>query len=101
MFPLYDCVLLLSHNSQAIAACMATFVLDLLTANKGVGKIPNIMEQVQSFTKSDAALKKSAKKKKVRDYVAMLHYTSHWRSMLIMFVNYLLTCARAEQLASS
>ena len=51
--------------SQAIAACMATFIMDLLTANKASGKVPAILDKVQSFTKPDILLKKGTKKKKV------------------------------------
>ena len=44
---------------------MATFMMDLLTTNKASGKVPAILDKVQSFTKPDILLKKGTKKKKV------------------------------------
>jgi len=56
--------------SQAIAACMATFILDLLSA-KGGSKQHPILDRVQSFTKPDLLQKKATKKSIKKQLVSL------------------------------
>lgn len=52
--------------SQAIAACMATFLVDVLTAgNRLNAKVSSVVEKVQPFTRPDLLQKKGKSKKKV------------------------------------
>ena len=53
--------------SQAIAACMATFLVDVLTAgNRLNAKVSSAVEKVQPFTRPDILQKKGKSKKKVQ-----------------------------------
>lgn len=59
-------------RSQAIAACMATFLMDVLTAgNRLNAKVSSVVEKVQPFTRPDVLQKKGKSKKKVSELYAV------------------------------
>ena len=69
MFCLYNCSddsLCCCVCSQATAACLATFLVDVLTAgNRLNAKVSSVVEKVQPFTRPDVLQKKGKSKKKV------------------------------------
>lgn len=70
-----DCLCVLSPSSQAIAGCMATYLLEVLTSGSKVGsKLPSILEKIQPFTRGDILLKKGKPKKKV----GVSYYLPFW-----------------------
>lgn len=64
--PYLSSVFVVSSCSQAIAACLATYLADVLTAGNRLGtKVSSLVDKVQPFTRADILLKKGKSRRKV------------------------------------